>query len=120
MITQIGKFTGGGLIGTLCHYIILLILVGRRFDPIFASGCGMIGGAIIVYLINYYITFASSKKHVDVMKRFLPMVVVGFYLNHFILGLAMEDLAYPLLLSQIIATSGQFIFNFGLSRLWIF
>lgn len=120
MLTQIGKFAAGGGLGTLCHYVLLWIMVKNHFNPVAASGCGMIAGAVVVYFINYYLTFSSSKKHFDTMKRFLPMASLGFCLNGLILGCALEYFALPLPLSQVMATAGQFLFGFTISSLWVF
>lgn len=120
MIAQITKFAVGGGIGTFCHFTLLWIMVNGNFNPVVASGCGMISGAVAVYLINFYITFSSSKKHFDALKRFLPMAGVCFFLNTLILVFALECFSLPLPLSQMLATSGQFLFGFFISRLWVF
>lgn len=120
LISQIIKFAVSGGVGTFCHYVLLWIMVTHNFNPVAASGCGMIAGAVVVYLINYYITFSSSKKHYDTLKRFLPMASTGFCLNTVILGCALECFSMPLPLSQVMATSGQFLFGFYISRLCVF
>lgn len=120
MILQLIKFAAGGVIGTFCHYALLMIMVSHNINPLAASGFGMILGAVIVYLINYYFTFSSYKKHYDSLKRFLPMAGIGFCLNMLILGCFMEYFLLPLPLSQMMATAGQFIFGFAVSRLWVF
>lgn len=120
MIIQITKFAAGGGIGTLCHFTLLWIMANGNFNPIAASACGMIAGAAVVYLTNYYFTFSSSKKHFDALKRFLPMAGIGICLNTMILAFALEFIALSLPLSQMLATSGQFVFGFFISRLWVF
>lgn len=106
--------------GTLCHYIVLWGLVMHHVEPVAASGCGMLAGAAVVYVINYHITFSSSRRHVDTIKSFLPMAGVGFCLNGIILACALEHFSFSLPVSQIIATAGQFAFGFFISRRWVF
>lgn len=118
MITQLTRFAAGGGIGTCCHYGLLWIMVSHNINPVTASGWGMVLGAVVVYLINYYLTFFSTKKHFESLKRFLPMVVVGFCLNNLILGFTLEYLSLPQ--SQVAATACQFLFGFLVSRLWVF
>lgn len=120
MIAQFGKFAGSGLMGTLCHYAVLFGLVNHHIPPLAASSFGMAAGAVIVYLANYYMTFSSYRRHIDVIKRFLPMLGVGFCLNGLILFGVMEYLEFSLAVSQVIATSGQFLFGFIISRQWVF
>jgi len=120
MFHQLKKFAGGGLAGTICHYLILWGMVGRHVDPVIASGCGVVAGAAVVYLTNYYVTFSSARPHVDALKRFLPMAVAGFFLNGWILSGAMSHLSFPLVPAQLCATAGQFLFGFFISRLWVY
>ena len=80
----------------------------------------MIAGAAVVYLINYYITFSSAKVHADAIKRFLPTAIAGFSLNECILSGAMTHLSFPLVIAQPLATAGQLLFVFCISRLWVF
>lgn len=120
MIAQLIKFAIGGGIGTVCHYSLLMAMVNRGVTPVSASGCGMILGAAVVYLVNYYLTFSSPKKHFDALKRFLPMAGVGLCLNTLLLGCFLNYFSLPLPLSQVAATSGQFMFGFFVSRLWVF
>lgn len=120
MIAQFIKFAVSGGMGTFCHYFLLMAMVNRGANPIAASGCGMILGAAVVYLINYYLTFSSPKKHFDALKRFLPMAGVGFCLNTLLLGCALNYFSLPLPFSQMAATLGQFMFGFFVSRLWVF
>lgn len=117
---RISKFALGGGIGTLCHYVLLWVMVNLGFNPLAASGCGMVLGAAVVYLTNYYLTFSSSRKHYDALKRFLPMASIGFCLNVLIMGWALEFCSLPLWLSQVMATSGQFLFGYSASGLWVF
>lgn len=120
MVTQIGKFFGSGFLGTMCHYAILYVLVKHDMDPLNASSLGMIAGAVVVYIINYYVTFCSSKSHFNSVTRFVPMVGIGFCLNGIILTVSMDYLSLPLMVSQLFATAGQFLFGFSISRTWVF
>jgi putative flippase GtrA len=120
VVPQIGKFFGSGFLGTICHYAILCLLVTHNLNPLIASSIGMIAGAVIVYVLNYHITFCSSKSHFNVMRRFIPMLGIGFCLNGILLNGSMEYLSFPLTVSQLIATAGQFLFGFFISRIWVF
>jgi len=118
---QAGKFLGSGFLGTVCHYGILWILVNKSLmDPVTASSFGMVAGAVVVYLLNYHITFNSLKKHFGVVSRFVPMVGIGFTLNGSVLYIAIHFFSLPLVLSQVLATTAQFFSGFYISRKWVF
>jgi putative flippase GtrA len=104
----------------MCHYAILYILVTHNMDPLTASSLGMIAGAVMVYTLNYHLTFCSSKGHFNAVARFIPMVGIGFCLNGIILTVSMDYLLLPLIISQLFATAGQFLFGFSISRTWVF
>lgn len=120
MAAMVLKYVTGGVLGTLCHYTILWIMVTHHINPVVASSCGMIAGAVVVYLMGYHLIFSSSKKHCHVMMRFVPVAGTGFCLNLFILGFTLESLSMPLPLSQVAATAGQFMFGFYFNRRWVF
>lgn len=118
---EAGKFLGSGFLGTMCHYGILWILVNKSLmDPVTASSFGMVAGAVVVYLLNYHVTFNSPKKHFGVVSRFVPMVGIGFTLNGSILYIAIHFFTLPLILSQVLATAAQFFLGFYISRKWVF
>ena len=114
-------FTGVGFVGTLVHYLVLIILV-MTFDvrAVIGSTVGLIMGALINYILNHHFTFRSNKSHPETLVKFLMVASVGLVLNAFIMLVATEILGLHYLLSQIAATGLVLVWNFTGNSLWTF
>lgn len=120
-ITQFLLFAGIGVIGTLGHYTILIVLV--RFwavDPVVASSIGFIAGALINYILNYHFTFQSDKRHAEALMKFLIVATIGAGINGLIMYIGVEHTNFNYLLVQIFATGVVLFWNFVVNKLWTF
>lgn len=117
---QFVRFGGVGLIGTSAHYLVLLILVEALAQtPVFASSCGAVAGALINYILNRRITFASTRPHREALPRFLLVALAGLVLNAVFMA-AQLGMGVHYLLAQLVATALVLVFNFVANRLWTF
>ena len=118
---QFIRFAGVGAIGTIAHYVTLIILVQcAGANPIGASTTGFVLGAFINYYLNYHYTFRSTRNHQEAMTKFFTVAVVGVFSNGAFMALATEILALPYLIAQVLATGMVLIWNFVANRLWTF
>jgi putative flippase GtrA len=119
-IGQFIKFATIGALGTIFHYILLIVMVSIFYQPpVLATSCGALLGAIINYVLNKTLTFRSSRKHSEALPRFLLLATIGLALNGLIMA-CLLDLGMFYLMAQIIATGFILIFNYFVSRVWIF
>jgi putative flippase GtrA len=119
--TQLVKYFGAGVTGTALHYLLLSGLVHYSgIGPVTASTCGAIAGAVVIYALNYSITFHSTRAHGVTMVRFFLVAGLGLIINGMALQLALSQLVWSLAPSQILATMLQSFFGFILNRLWTF
>lgn len=119
--SQLVKYFGAGATGTALHYLLLAGLVHfTGVKPVPASTCGAIAGAVVIYALNYFITFRSTRAHGLTMIRFGLVAGLGLLINGMALQLALNQLVWPLAPSQILATMLQFSVGFTLNRLWTF
>jgi len=118
--SQFVRFGAVGLIGTACHYTVLISLVqGLHSRPVAASTLGAIVGALVNYILNRRLTFASDRPHREALPRFMAVAIVGFGLNAAIMALLIYwSLHY--ILAQVIATSAVLLLTFGANRWWTF
>ena len=118
---QFITFAGVGVIGTLTHYAVLVILVQiAELTPVLASGAGFVSGALVNYCLNYRITFHSNKRHHEAIIKFFTVASIGLLLNTLVMALATEILYIHYLLSQMVATGLVLIWNFAGNRYWTF
>lgn len=118
---QFSLFTLVGVVGTVAHYSLLVVLVdGSAVAPVPASMAGALLGALVNYALNYRFTFASTRRHQDAMPRFLAVAGVGFGLNAVFMWITVEGLGFHYLLGQMCATALVLVWNFLGNRLWTF
>jgi putative flippase GtrA len=117
---QLTKFFLAGGAGTAAQYVVLIALVALfQMAPGRASVAGAVVGAIVVYLLNRRFTFASQRGHRETLPRFAMMAIAGALLNGLLVG-ALSGAGLYFLLAQMVATVVVLVFNFIVSKLWIF
>jgi putative flippase GtrA len=121
IVRQFLCFSGVGVVGTGAHFFTLISLVSlARMDPVTASVFGFIAGALVNYILNYYFTFRSSKRHRETMGKFFAVAALGLVLNTGMMEIAVNRFAIHYLLSQMAATCIVLLWNFTGSRVWVF
>lgn len=115
------KFLLTGGLATTVQYIILEI--GTSFYGLSASSSTGIGygiGSIISYFMNYFFTFNSTVSHSKATFRFYTMVCIGWFLSVVFMYLLVDVLDLNKWFSQIFTTGIVFIFNYLISKSFIF
>ena len=120
IVAQFVRFASVGLLGTSCHYLTLMVLVGTGLNPVTASACGFIVGALINYTLNRRFTFRSAIAHRTGLPRFLTIAGAGLLLNTTVMALLTVGLGLHYLLAQLVATGLVLFWNFFGNRLWTF
>ena len=114
------KFAGvGGLCALLQMIALTLLVENGLMDKVRASAFTYVLGAVINYLLNYYLTFASTQKHSETLPKFILVVAIGTGVNTAVFAVADKLLPWYLL-SQVIATGTSTVVNFILHKLWIY
>jgi putative flippase GtrA len=119
-ILQFLRFVLVGAAGTACHYLTLAVLVMAALaTPGTASAAGACVGACVNYWLNYRYTFASTRRHREMMPRFFVVAAIGAVANGVIVS-QLSRLGLHFLLAQVIATCIILLINFLISKKWIF
>ena len=115
------RFLIVGGIATLIQYIVLIWTVERwHWNAVLASSLGYILSAIANYLLNYYFTFRSGRRHGVAAARFAIVAAAGFALNALLMELLAVKLHVPYVLSQVLATAGTLTWNYWANSKWSF
>ncbi len=118
---QFIRFAGVGAIGTLAHYVLLVMLVETlRTNEVAASTAGATLGALVNYLLNRRYTFRSEKRHGEALTKFLIIAALGLTLNSLLMLIFVEILNIYYLLAQVFSTGLVLIWNFLGNRFWTF
>ena len=118
---QFIMFAGVGAIGTVGHYLVLILMVQvGGAAPLTGSTCGFLVGAFINYLLNYRFTFESKKEHKEALAKFMVVAALGFGLNAAIMFLGTEVLRLHYFGVQLVATGIVLVSNFAFNKAWTF
>jgi putative flippase GtrA len=118
---QFTLFTLVGVVGTLAHYLLLVILVDDfAITPVLASMAGALLGSLVNYALNYRFNFASTLLHKDAMPKFLAVAGIGLCLNAVFMWITVDGLGFHYLLGQVFATVLVLVWNFVGNRVWTF
>ena len=121
VMIQFLMFAGVGVIGTAGQYLILFGLVNfLKINPVCASNVGFLAGAFINYLLNYKITFKSSKNHRKSAVKFAIIALIGLFLNSTLMGLMINFFNLYYMVAQLLATGVVLLWNFTGNKLWVF
>jgi len=114
-------YMGVGLFGTAGHYATLITLVSVfGVDPVPASACGFVVGAVINYFANHRITFRSRKRHAAAFGPFFLVALLGLGVNTGLMALLVRTAGVPYLAAQVAATGTVVLLTFALNRAWTF
>lgn len=118
---QIGRYLTASGIGTAAHYALMASLIHLAgVDAVVASSIGAVVGAVIIYILNYYVTFQSKKNHQVAALRFTLVAAFSVLANGMILKGLLSWLDWHYILLQGITTLTVFSLTYLLNRTWTF
>jgi len=121
MAHQFAAFGLVGVIAAVFHYGTLIGLrEGLGVDPVAGSAAGFVAGGIVSYLLNYHITFGSTRRHVEAAGLFIAVATIGLVLNTALMALMAGVLGIQYILAQIATTGMVLVWHFLANRLWTF
>jgi putative flippase GtrA len=118
---QFIQFAGVGAVGTLAHYLALVMLVEMiGTNAVVASTLGATLGALVNYVLNRRYTFRSGKRHTEALTKFLVVAAIGLTLNALLMLVFFDTLDFHYLAAQVISTVLVLTWNFVGNKLWTF
>ena len=118
---ELSRYLTASVIGTVAHYCLMMALIYlATVDAVVASTCGAIIGAVIIYVLNYYVTFRSTKTHQVAATRFAIVAVLSVVMNGLILKGMLTWFDWHTMLLQGLTTLTVFGLTYLLNRTWTF
>jgi putative flippase GtrA len=118
---QFMLFAGLGLIGTLAHYLLLVLLVQLLdTEAVAASLAGYALGAIVNFLLSHHVAFRSAARHRETAPRFFVVAAAGFCANWLFMWTLVAGMAVHYLIAQVISTSLTLMLNYMANAIWTF
>lgn len=120
-ISRFLLFAGLGGVGTLAHYLVLVLCVqALGADPVLASVLGSCVGAFTNFLLAHHITFRSPAEMYQTAPRFFAVALSSVILNWAAMWSLVEGLALHYIVAQVISTALVLGFNYLANALWTF
>jgi dolichyl-phosphate beta-glucosyltransferase len=115
------RYAAVGAVGTLVHFSTVMASVEfGHVPPTIASAYGSFLGAVVNYVLNYYLTFASRASHARTLPRFFAVASVSAGLNFAGMWLLVARLHIYYLAAQFVCTLFVLIFGYTLNKAWTF
>lgn len=115
------RYVGAGGVGTLCHYLVLGLLVQVfAVKPALGSVAGAIVGASINYILNYHFTFACDVAHRITLPRFAMVAAISVALNGAGMWFATTKLGLNYLVAQLGCTAAVLVIGYLVNAAWTF
>lgn len=119
--TQIIRYGIVGLIGTMLHIAVLVLLVEKyRLSSLWASSLGFLVVLIVSFILNRYWTFRSCGAVSVEFVKYSVTCVFGFVLNFSIMFFFVDVLHWYYVIGQMMVILVIPASNFLLSRYWCF
>lgn len=121
ILHRLVRFSAVGALGTLAHFVTLVLLVETgAAGPVASTVAGSAVGAALNYLLNRRYTFRSERAHRDAGPRFALVALATGILNAMLVHLGTGLLELHYLLAQICVTLITLLANYGLNARWTF
>ncbi|HVZ44995.1 MAG TPA: GtrA family protein [Ramlibacter sp.] len=118
---EVASFLGVGALATALQYVVYAIGLALTPWPAAASSAaGYLSGSVLSYALNYHVTFRSDRDHAVAVPKFYAMVAVAFTINASIVALLVDWAGLNAWLGQVISTGVCLVFNYTVSRHWVF
>ncbi|MFD2331278.1 GtrA family protein [Cohnella sp. GCM10020058] len=121
--TRFIKYGLVGLLGTIVHFAILIILVEHfNIKPVPASAIGFVVVLLISFELNRKFTFKEAKRasNLYTFAKYTITSVAGLALNSGIMYASVNLLSQSYLFGQVCVTIVIPVFNYFLNRSWTF
>lgn len=117
---QLKRFVMSGGGATLIHLSSMTFLVWLGVNAILATAFGMVLGAVVNYIFQYYYTFDSNIKHHTSIFKYCMSVAISFVSNMLLFTLIYTTLHFNALVSQLITSALVAIQNYCIYKKFVF
>ena len=114
------RYSGAGLVNTIVGFVVILSAMALNFSPIISNVAGYTVGFILGFVLSKKFVFRSNNHFVSESIRYLLAFVISFLINLLVLHLALNNLNFNALASQVVAAISYTVFMYLLTRFFVF
>ena len=114
------RYSGAGLINTIVGFIVILSAMALNFSPMISNIAGYAVGFTLGFVLSKKFVFRSNDRFVAESIRYLLAFVISFLINLLVLQLALNNLNFNALASQVVAAVSYTLLMYVLTRFFVF
>jgi len=114
------KFIISGGSATVVHLSFLSLLVWIGVDPLVSTSVGVLAGAVVNYLLQYYYTFNADVKHNKSVRNYMITVCFSFGSNFILFAIFHNLLGLDVLVSQLLTSALVAVQNYIIYKKFVF
>ena len=110
-----------GATSALCHYLVVVLLVTAKWNPLNANVVAFLVAYNVSYLGQRHFTFShTTASHRAAFTKFFIVATMGFALNQTLFGMFLNYTSLPYYVSLVIVLVVVAIPTYLLGRCWSF
>lgn len=114
------KFIISGGSATVAHLSVMAFLVWIGVNPLISTSTGVIVGAIVNYILQYYYTFDANIKHKKSVRNYIITVSLSFISNFIIFWIFHNLIGVEVLIAQLLTSGIVAIQNYVVYKNFVF
>ncbi len=114
------KFLISGGSATVSHLSVMAFLVWIGVAPLVSTSTGVVIGAIVNYVLQYYYTFDSDVNHKKSIKNYIVTVCLSFMSNFILFWMFHHILGVEVIFSQLLTSATVAIQNYIIYKKFVF
>ena len=114
------KFIISGGSATISHLSAMAFLVWIGVTPLISTSAGVIVGAIVNYVLQYYYTFDANVDHKKSIKNYIITVGLSFTSNFILFWVFHHLFGINIIFSQLLTSATVAIQNYIIYKKFVF
>ena len=114
------KFIISGGSATIAHLSVMAFLVWIGVAPLISTSVGVIVGAIVNYVLQYYYTFDADVNHKKSIRNYIITVCLSFTSNFIFFWVFHHLFGINIIFSQLLTSATVAIQNYIIYKKFVF
>jgi len=110
--SQLLRFIVSGGAATAVHYLVMGMLIFFGISAVVATGTGALVGAVLNYVLQYYFTFRSIRRHIHSLISYTAASGLAWLSNLLLFMLFYDYIGINIVFAQLLATALVTIQNY--------
>ena len=114
------KFIISGGSATIAHLSVMAFLVWVGVAPLVSTSVGVIVGAVVNYILQYYYTFDANVNHKKSIRNYIITVSLSFTSNFILFWIFHHVFGIEVMFGQLLTSATVAIQNYIIYKKFVF